>query len=94
MIRYLRLCKSYGIRPVFFGGIRDLTARERTLRERRIDVINMCRQMKNGLDYIEKQVKTTSEDTMYKSMLEELSELWANVKTVRDKMEELLVVDD
>ena len=94
MINYLKLCKSYGIRPVFLGGMRNLTSRERQLRESRIDIINMCRQMKNGLDYIENQVKDTSETIAFTSMAEELLEFHVKVKIVRDKMEELLVIDD
>lgn len=92
MIRYLIICKKYGIRPVMFGGKKNPTVREKRIRECKIDVINMCDQMRTALDEIEEQMRNAPEngDESYEREIEEFRN---KVKIVNKKMEEQLVVD-
>ena len=91
-MNYIMLCKKYGIHPVWFGGKRNLTAREKQIRECKIDVINMCDQMKAALNEIEEQMRNAPEEGN-DAYLKELVDFRSKVKIVNKKMEEELVVD-
>lgn len=92
MLKYLLICNHYGIKPAFCkkGGF---SAREKQIRESKMDIINMCDQMMAALKYIEKQVKESPEsgNDMY---IEKITDFQSRVKIVNKKMEEMLVVDN
>lgn len=81
MIGYRIACNVYGIRPLTAGQKEKLSDNEKIIRECKIDIINMCNEIRKAVKAIDQMAVNTKEINDYEEM-QSLTNLRSELRSI------------